>query len=104
MSYLNGMKETEIFIVKWEDSYGAVSGWQDIDTLPIPEVLECVSVGIKVYENKKVVALAPNFANSTTYTPKQGNGLMVIPKSCITGITSFWLKKGVESKQKRLRF
>jgi len=76
-------------IIEWEDSYGALSGWVNVEDYS-PDILTCISCGIKVYENKKVVALAPNFATATTYTPKQANGLMVIPKSCIKKITSFY--------------
>lgn len=76
------MSKKRITVIKWEDSYGALSGWQDIADYK-PDILECVSCGVVVYENKKVVALAPNIADATTFTPIQANGLMVIPKSCI---------------------
>ena len=79
---------TEISVIKWTDSYGALSGWTSLEDYK-PDELICVSCGVKVYENEKVVALAPNYANATTYTPLQANGLMVIPKSCILRITSF---------------
>ena len=88
----------EITVVEWLDSYGAMSGWLNIEDYE-PQELVCVSSGVKVYENKKVVALAPNYATATTYTPKQANGLMVIPKSCICRITSFPCFEPV-SKQK----
>lgn len=78
----------EITVVEWVDSYGAMSGWVNLEDYE-PQELVCVSSGVKVYENKKVVALAPNFATSTTYTPNQANGLMVIPKSCICRTTTF---------------
>lgn len=67
------MSKKKITVIKWEDSYGALSGWHDIEGYA-PKVLECISCGIVVYENKKVVALAPNVADATTYTPKQANG------------------------------
>ena len=91
----------EITIIEWVDSYGAMSGWVNLEDYE-PEELVSVSSGVKVYENKKVVALAPNFASSTTYTPRQANGLMVIPKSCIQRITSFSCFEPV-SKQKQPR-
>ncbi len=78
----------EITVIEWVDSYGALSGWIDIDEYE-PQELICVSSGVKVFEDGKVVALAPNFADKTTYTPKQANGLMVIPKACIRRVTSF---------------
>lgn len=88
-----------ITIIEWEDSYGALSGWTNLEDYN-PKVLECVSCGIVVFEDKKVVALAPNYATSTTYTPTQGNGLMVIPKSCIKKITSYPYS-GAGSRQRR---
>ena len=80
--------QKDITVVEWEDSYGANGGWMDIDNY-VPEVLICISCGFKVYEDEKVVALAPNFATSTTYTPNQANGLMVIPKTCIRRVSTF---------------
>ena len=92
VAYLSDIKTSQnIRIIKWADSYGALSGWLDIDSMNKPKLLVCISMGIKVYENKKVVALACNYAEPTTYTPKQGNGIMVIPKSCIIEITSICL-------------
>lgn len=85
----NNKQPITVTVVRWNDSYGALSGWVSLDEMEEPESLECISTGIKVYENKNVVALAPNYAKATTYTPKQGNGIMVIPKSCILSITSF---------------
>jgi len=78
----------EITVIEWVDSYGAMSGWVNLEDYE-PKELICVSSGVKVYENKKVVALAPNYATPTTYTPQQANGLMVIPKSCICRTTTF---------------
>lgn len=79
-------KNNEIAIIEWEDSYGATNGWIDLADYK-PEILICISCGFVMYEDEKVVALAPNFATSTTYTPTQANGLMVIPKTCIRRIT-----------------
>lgn len=78
----------KISVIEWEDSYGALSGWMNLEGYA-PKILNCISCGFIVYKNKKVIALAPNVANETTYTPSQANGLMVIPKSCIKKITTF---------------
>jgi hypothetical protein len=51
-----------------------------------------------LFENDKVVDLAPNYAPSTTYTHEQIDGLMIITKSCIRRVTSFCLS--FESKPK----
>ena len=88
----------KITVIEWEDSYGAHGGWLSLDDYK-PGVLTCMSCGFVVYEDKKVVALAPNYAASTTYTHEQGNGLKVIPKSCILRVTSFC--PSFESKPKR---
>ncbi len=82
------MKNKKVLVIEWLDSYGAMSGWIDLDGYE-PKELKCVSCGFKVYENKKVIAIAPNIANATTYTPNQANGVMVIPKSCIVKTTSY---------------
>ncbi len=89
-----------ITVIEWSDSYGALSGWTELENYN-PKELVCISAGVIVYENKKVVALAPNYAPATTYTPRQGNGIMVIPKSCIRGITSFCLEPGLKQKPQR---
>ena len=94
----NKMKAKKVTVIEWSDSYGALSGWIGIEDYN-PTQLVCTSCGFIVYEDKKVVALAPNHALSTTYTPEQANGLMVIPKSCILRITSFC--PSFVSKQKR---
>ncbi len=75
----------QLLCIIWSDSFGASGGWQSIEEYS-PDELEVVSVGIKVFENEKVVALAPNYAQATTYTSEQANGLMVIPKCCISEI------------------
>lgn len=84
----NFLEKSEVTIITWEDSFGVTPGWVDLEGYN-PSSLVCISSGIKVFENEKVVALAPNYAQATTYTPNQANGLMVIPKCCIQEITSF---------------
>lgn len=96
----NKIISNKVTVIEWEDSYGASGGWQSLEGYK-PGTLTCISCGFVAYSDKKVVALAPNFAASTTYTHEQGNGLMVIPKSCIRRVTSFCLSPA--SKQKRPR-
>lgn len=81
-------KERKILLIEWVDSYGALSGWTTTDDYEATE-LTCFSCGFVVYENKKVVAIAPNIADATTYTPNQANGIMVIPKCCIKKTTTY---------------
>lgn len=82
------MNKGEILIVEWEDSYGVESGWQDISDYSA-SVLIIKSVGIVSYEDDSIISLAHNFADETEHTPKQANGIMVIPLACFRSITSF---------------
>lgn len=75
-------------LIIWQDSYGVLSGWQEISDYSAGE-LNIESVGFVIYENDKVIALAHNYAKETDNTPRQANGIMVIPKACIIKITSF---------------
>ena len=69
--------------IKWYDSYGVTTGWEDISSFTAnPLVIE--SIGFVVFENESVLALASNYADETEHTPKQANGVMTIPKCCIT--------------------
>lgn len=75
-------------LIIWQDSYGVLSGWQEISDYSASE-LNIESLGFVIYENDKVIALAHNYAKETDNTPRQANGIMVIPKACIIKITSF---------------
>lgn len=75
-------------LIIWQDSYGVLSGWQDISDYSASE-LNIESLGFVIYENDKVIALAHNYAKETDNTPRQANGIMVIPKACIIKVTSF---------------
>jgi hypothetical protein len=72
--------------VKWVDSYGVSSGWEDISDYKA-DILKIESVGFVIYEDEDVIALAPNYGEETEHTPKQANGIMVIPKACVIKIT-----------------
>ena len=97
------MKSIEIVAIEWADSYGATSGWQEVEGY-CPGLLTVISIGKKIYENEKVVALSANFAEGTTYTPDQANGIMVIPKCSIQKVTTFsypYSVPGLEQKPQR---
>lgn len=87
-------------LIYWLDSYGVTTGWQDISNYKATE-LKIESLGIIIYEDEKVIALAHNYAEETELTPKQANGIMVIPKACILQITSFPSSQEPELKQKQ---
>ena len=71
--------------IKWNDSYGVKSGWGDISEYKAC-ILTVISWGKVIYEDKKIIALAHNYADETENTCLQANGIMVIPKSCIVEI------------------
>ena len=74
-------------MIEWEDSYGVEPGWQDISGYSAsPLVIK--SVGKVIYEDERIISLIHNFADETERTPKQANGIMVIPKACIRKVTS----------------
>ena len=77
----------DIVLVKWLDSYGVQAGWQDISDYKANR-LEITSVGKIIYEDDDVISLAHNFADETGHTLPQANGIMTIPKVCITQIPS----------------
>jgi len=76
----------KVVTVRWLDSYGVQSGWQDISDYKANR-LEITSVGKVIYEDNDVISLAHNFADETENTPMQANGIMTIPKVCIIQIT-----------------
>lgn len=73
--------------IRWQDSYGALSGWQEVEGFK-PELLVITSYGTVVYEDGTIISIAQNYAEETEYTPEQANGIMTIPKDCILSITS----------------
>lgn len=72
----------KLVFVKWKDSYGVDTGWKVI------------------YEDKEIISLAQNFSDETDYNPEQANGIMVIPKACISEIISFSFSQLLELEQK----
>jgi len=76
----------KIVTIKWVDSYGVLAGWQDISEFA-PKMCVISSWGKVIYEDTNILALAHNYAEATNHTHLQANGIMVIPKVCITEIT-----------------
>lgn len=74
--------------VNWVDSYGVTTGWRDLSDYDAT-LLHVRSYGIVIKETDEILVLAHNYAAETEYTPEQANGTMIIPKACITDITSF---------------
>lgn len=74
--------------VKWLDSYGVQSGWQDISSYSA-EKLEITSWGVVIFMDDDIISLAHNFSEATENTLQQANGIMAIPKACITSVSTF---------------
>ncbi len=74
--------------VSWVDSYGVTTGWQDLNNFDAI-LLKVQSYGVVIKDTPEILVLAHNYAKETEYTPEQANGTMVIPKACISDITSF---------------
>lgn len=72
----------EIRLIRWHDSYGVSSGWEDLAEFH-PNELMIESVGFVLYEDDKIISLAGNYAEKTDRTPEQANGIITIPKCCV---------------------
>lgn len=82
----NNLKDS-IVCIRWLDSYGVQAGWQPTEDYTANKLV-ITSIGKVVYEDDDVVSIAGNFADETENTEKQANGIMTIPKACITSISS----------------
>lgn len=89
----------KLVFVRWKDSYGVDTGWKDISEYSA-SLLEIKSLGKVIYEDKEIISLAQNFSDETDYNPEQANGIMVIPKACISEIISFSFSQLLELEQK----
>lgn len=85
-------------VVDWTDSYGVTTGWQDVSEYSAGKLI-IRSYGRVIFENEEIISLAHNFAEETKYTPKQANGIMVIPKACIISVASFSSCRRLASKR-----
>lgn len=72
--------------IRWVDSYGVLSGWQDISTFNAQELV-ITTWGRVIYQDEKVLSIAHNYAEETDNTPEQVNGIMTIPLTAIKEIT-----------------
>lgn len=86
--------------VEWVDSYGVTTGWSNLDDYDAT-LLHVKSYGVVIKDTPQIIVLAHNYAEETDYTPEQANGTMVIPKACITDITSFSSCLVLEREQKQ---
>ena len=76
----------KVVSVIWTDSYGVLPGWQDIsDFTAEPCIVN--SWGRIIYEDSNLISLAHNYSLETNNSPLQANGIIVIPKVCISSIS-----------------
>jgi hypothetical protein len=68
--------------VKWMDSYGCSSNWAPISK--IDTIMQCETVGFVISETDELISLANSIGYETELTHEQANGVMTIPKVCIT--------------------
>ena len=77
-SKLKIVKTYEIFRIEWEDHFSGNHTWvsdaKELNTTPYI----CISVGVKVAENKKTITLAQNMGMN-----EQLSDTMTILKNCI---------------------
>ena len=86
--------------IDWVDSYGVTPSWRDLDDFDAV-LLRVRSYGVVIKDTPEIIVLAHNYAEETEYTPEQANGTMVIPKACVTDITSFSSCLVLEREQKQ---
>ncbi len=55
----------KILRIDWEDHWSGNGNWQPLDNFS-SQPMNCVSVGVKVFESKKVVMLAQNLGFNRT--------------------------------------
>lgn len=70
--------DNDLVLVYWVDSRQPISNWQYLDDLPEPLLVNCVSVGWRVFENSDVLMLAPNIGDIKFQDCKQISGLITI--------------------------
>jgi len=85
-----------IHVIKWIDSYGVSSSWEDITDVEMWPVV-CTSVGVLVKETKDYVVLCPHCIPSNETVKEQKCDKMVIPKVAIQTHNKLWnVKKDKE--------
>lgn len=82
LNFKKKMKKGDLFRVVWLDSYGAHPGWEAEECEEYSE-LRIESVGWAVKVTDSLLVLTPNRAAETSHTPRQNNGVMVIPRCSI---------------------
>jgi hypothetical protein len=76
------MKRGDLVHVQWQDSLGCPQGWQLLEDVG-SVVVAIESVGWLLRESRDSITLAPHLGRVSGEV-NQGQGIMTIPKRCIT--------------------
>ena len=81
------MKDKDLVLVDWVDSYGARDRWRNMDEVE-DEILICHSVGWLTYKSKDVIVVTPHVSEDDHETAQHmGCGDMTIPRVAVKKIT-----------------
>lgn len=83
----SAQKQPQLVQVEWEDSARPMPEWMHLSDAPKLEVIECVSVGWLIGENKRILMLAPNIGDRDNGNNAQACGFIRIPRKAILRIT-----------------
>lgn len=75
-------------LVEWEDSAHYEAGWKWSDEIPEPTGQPCVTCGFLIKESARAYTVALSAGDVFSERP-QFNGVMEIPKSCVSRFISF---------------
>ena len=78
--------ELQLVLVDWEDSVQAVPGWQWLDNIKGPSIVQVKSVGWLICKNEKELRLAVSVGG--TSGEYQVSGVIAIPIRSILKITN----------------
>jgi hypothetical protein len=79
-------KEFKLVKVEWEDSRQPIPEWQFLEGFETPDVVKCVTVGFLIRDGKKQKAICQNMGDYKQ--DMQVSGVITIPSSCISNITT----------------
>jgi hypothetical protein len=86
------LKQHDLALIEWLDSVQPISHWMLLSDAPVPEIIQCVSVGWVIAETKDVLMLAPNIGDIQSGGTAQASGIIRIPTAAVT--RRAWLMEG----------
>lgn len=72
-----------LVLIEWEDSSQPLSGWYHLDSLPDQKIVDCVSVGWLITDDKYVKMIALSLGDVNSSDNKQASGIITIPTRSI---------------------